>query len=232
MEAAVEYFIAQGSYWLLFAALIAAGMGVPLPEDIVFISGAVLAQRGVTDLYITVAVLAVGVLLGDSILFFLARRIGPAIYQRAFVKRVMPAERREWIEDKIRRYGGLVVFCARHVAGFRGPTFAICAIHGISYPTFLLFDALALAVSLPLFMALGWWFSDTLDAALAEAAKLGNVADQPSGRVCNVPGYKLQCFEADFAPHQRCQPVITIGRPLDRKGTNRIQGRRVLCGGQ
>jgi membrane protein DedA with SNARE-associated domain len=170
VEAAVEYFIAQGSYWLLFAALIAAGMGVPLPEDIVFISGAVLAQRGVTDLYITVAVLAVGVLLGDSILFFLARRIGPAIYQRAFVKRVMPAERREWIEDKIRRYGGLVVFCARHVAGFRGPTFAICAIHGISYPTFLLFDALALAVSLPLFMALGWWFSDTLDAALAEAA--------------------------------------------------------------
>lgn len=170
LQSIAEFFISQGSYGFLFAALIAAGMGVPLPEDIVFISGAILAQRGITDLYTTVAVLAVGVLLGDSILFFLARRIGPAIYQRAFVKRVMPPDRREWIEDKIRRYGGLVVFCARHVAGFRGPTFAVCAIHGISYPTFLFFDALALAVSLPLFMALGWWFSDTLDAALSEAA--------------------------------------------------------------
>lgn len=170
MQEAVEFFIAQGSYGLLFAALIAAGMGLPLPEDIVFISGAVLAQRGITDLPTTVAVLAVGVLIGDSILFFLARRLGPAIYERAFVKRVMPPARREWVEDKIRRYGGGVVFMARHVAGFRGPTFAICAIHGISYPVFLFFDALALAVSMPLFMALGWFFSDALDAALAEAA--------------------------------------------------------------
>ena len=170
VQEAVEFFIAQGSYGLLFAALIAAGMGLPLPEDIVFIAGAVLAQRGVTDLPTTVAVLAVGVLIGDSILFFLARRLGPAIYDRAFVKRVMPPARREWVEDKIRRYGGGVVFVARHVAGFRGPTFAICAIHGISYPVFLLFDAMALAVSMPIFMALGWFFSDALDAALAEAA--------------------------------------------------------------
>lgn len=170
MQEAVEFFIAQGSYGLLFAALIAAGMGLPLPEDIVFIAGAVLAQRGITDLPTTVAVLAVGVLIGDSILFFLARRLGPAIYERAFVKRVMPPARREWVEDKIRRYGGGVVFVARHVAGFRGPTFAICAIHGISYPVFLLFDALALAISMPLFMALGWFFSDALDSALAEAA--------------------------------------------------------------
>lgn len=170
MQEAVEFFIAQGSYGLLFAALIAAGMGLPLPEDIVFISGAVLAQRGITDLPTTVAVLAVGVLVGDSILFFLARRLGPAIYERAFVKRVMPPERRAWVEDKIRRYGGGVVFVARHVAGFRGPTFAICAIHGISYPVFLFFDALALAISMPLFMAMGWFFSDALDAALAEAA--------------------------------------------------------------
>jgi membrane protein DedA with SNARE-associated domain len=172
VQEAVEFFIAQGSYGLMFGALIAAGMGLPLPEDIVFISGAILAQRGVTDLWATVAVLAVGTLLGDSILFFLARRLGPAIYDRAFVKRVMPPERRAWVEDKIRRYGGLVVFGARHVAGFRGPTFAICAIHGISYPTFLLFDAIALAVSMPIFMALGWWFSDTIDAALSEAASI------------------------------------------------------------
>lgn len=172
MQEAVEFFIAQGSYGLMFGALIAAGMGVPLPEDIVFISGAILAQRGVTDLWATVAVLTVGTLLGDSILFFLARRLGPAIYERAFVKRVMPPERRAWVEDKIRRYGGLVVFGARHVAGFRGPTFAICAIHGIPFATFLLFDALALAVSMPIFMALGWWFSDTIDAALSEAASI------------------------------------------------------------
>lgn len=170
MQEAVEFFVAQGSYGLLFLALIAAGMGLPLPEDIVFIAGAVLAQRGLTDLTTTVIVLAIGVLLGDSILYFLARRLGPTIYGWRFVKRVMSPERRAWVEGMIRRYGGFVVFCARHVAGFRGPTFAVCAIHGISYPVFLFFDALALAISLPLFMALGWFFSNSLEEALAGAA--------------------------------------------------------------
>jgi membrane protein DedA with SNARE-associated domain len=172
VQEAVEFFVAQGSYGLLFFALIAAGMGLPLPEDIVFIAGAVLAQRGITDLTTTVLVLSAGVLLGDSILFFLARRLGPTIYGWGFVKRAMPPARRAWVEDMIRRYGGFVVFCARHVAGFRGPTFAICAIHGISYPVFLIFDALALVVSLPLFMALGWFFSSSIAEALAGAASI------------------------------------------------------------
>lgn len=170
MEDAVGFFIEHGSYGLMFAALVAAGMGMPLPEDIVFISGAILAQRGVTDLRVTVAVLACGVFVGDTVLFFLARRIGPAIYERKFVKRVMPPDRRAWFEDKIRRYGMLVVFCARHVAGLRGAIFAISAIHGISYPRFIIADMLALVVSLPLFMALGWYFSTSIDTALSHAA--------------------------------------------------------------
>lgn len=170
MQDAVAFFVAQGSYALMFGALIAAGMGVPLPEDIVFISGAILAQRGVTSLPLTVAVLAVGTLLGDTILFFLARRIGPAIYDRPFVKRVIPPGRRSQVEALVRNYGGWVVFFARHVAGFRGPTFAVCAIHGISYPLFIFADAVALTVSMPLFMALGWWFSDNVEAALSGAA--------------------------------------------------------------
>ena len=170
MSDAVQFFLEQGSYGLMFGALVAAGMGVPLPEDIVFISGAILAQRGVTDLRITCVVLGAGVFVGDTVLYFLARRIGPAIYERRFIKRVMPPERRAWFEDKIRRYGMLVVFCARHVAGLRGAIFAVSSIHGISYPRFILADMLALGISMPLFMLLGWWFSTSVDTALAHAA--------------------------------------------------------------
>src|SRR5512146_1664523 len=170
MHGAVDFFIEQGSYGLMFAALVAAGMGLPLPEDIVFISGAVLAQRGITDLRLTCAVLGVGVFVGDTVLYTIARRIGPAIYERKFIKRVMPPERRAWFEAQIHKHGSIVVFCARHVAGLRGAIFAISAIHGISYPRFIIADMLALAVSMPLFMLLGWYFSSSIDTALAHAA--------------------------------------------------------------
>lgn len=170
MEAVVELLVQQGSYLLLFAALVIAGLGVPLPEDLVMISGAILAQRGITDLWLTVAVLAAGVFVGDSVLFFVARRVGTAVYEWKLVKRVMLPERRRWLEEKIDKHGGLVVFCARHVAGFRGPTFALTAIHGISYPRFIFWDMLALVISLPLWMGIGWFFGDSIDQLMNKTA--------------------------------------------------------------
>jgi membrane protein DedA with SNARE-associated domain len=170
MEAAIQFFLEQGSYGLMFAWIIAAGLGLPLPEDVAMISGAILAQRGVTDLRVTVAVLAVAVLLGDTILYAIARRLGPAIYERKFIQRVMPPARRVYVESLIAQYGSFVVFGARHVAGLRGAIFAMCAIHGISYPRFILADALALAISLPVFMAIGWFFSDSIDQVASNAA--------------------------------------------------------------
>lgn len=170
VEAGIQFFIEQGSYGLMFAWIIAAGLGLPLPEDVAMISGAILAQRGITDLWVTVAVLTVAVLLGDTILYWIARRIGPAIYERKFIQRVMPPERRTYVEGLIGKYGPLVVFGARHVAGLRGAIFAMCAIHGISYPRFIIADALALALSLPVFMTIGWLFSDSIDRVAENAA--------------------------------------------------------------
>ncbi len=167
MDQAVAFFVENGSYGLMIAALVAAGLGLPLPEDIVMISGAILAQRGITNLGLTVLALAVGVFLGDTALYWIARRIGPAIYRWRWLAKVLPESRRAWIEQRIARHGSLVVFFARHVAGFRGPTFAIAAIHGISYPRFIFWDMVALAVSLPVWMGLGWVFADSWDQLLA-----------------------------------------------------------------
>jgi membrane protein DedA with SNARE-associated domain len=170
MEAVVELLVHQGSYLLLFAALVVAGIGVPLPEDLVMISGAILAQRGITSLPVTVAVLAAGVFAGDTVLYFFSRRVGTAVYEWRLVKRVLPPARRKWIEEKIEKHGGLVVFCARHVAGFRGPTFALAAIHGISYPRFIFWDMLGTVISLPLWMGIGWFFGDSIDQLMNHTA--------------------------------------------------------------
>ncbi|MBX7191319.1 MAG: DedA family protein [Sandaracinaceae bacterium] len=170
VEQGIQFFLEQGSYGLMFAWIIAAGLGLPLPEDVAMISGAILAQRGITNLTVTVVVLTISVLLGDTILYTIARRLGPAIYERKFIQRVMPPDRRVYVEGLIDKYGSLVVFGARHVAGLRGAIFAMCAIHGISYPRFIIADALALAISLPVFMGIGWLFSDSIDRVAEHAA--------------------------------------------------------------
>ena len=121
----------HGSMALVFAWLLVGGLGVPLPEDAALLAAGVLIERGATNAVFAGAVVLFGVLLGDSILFFAARRLGPAAYDRKLIRRVLPPERRAKIESAYQRYGGRLVFFARHVAGLRAAVFAMAGIHGM-----------------------------------------------------------------------------------------------------
>jgi membrane protein DedA with SNARE-associated domain len=159
----VDFALAHGSYALLLAALLAAGLGVPLPEDVVLLAGGVLAHRGVTSLPGTLAVCAAGVLGGDVLLFLWARRLGESAYTLPAVARLLPPARRARVERLFTRHGGRIVFVARHLAGLRAPVFAVAGIHGLPLGRFLFWDALGLCVSAPAVVGLGYLFSDRID---------------------------------------------------------------------
>lgn len=168
MEDFIQFFVEQGLplayavYGAILAWLFLAGMGAPLPEDVVMIAAAVLVQQGVIDLWPTLLTLTIGVIVGDSTLFFIARWFGKKIYKWTLVKRVLTDKRRLWLEEKIERHGGRAIFIARHIAPIRGATFALAAIHGLSYARFIAWDIAALMISLPIWMGLGWFFAGTL----------------------------------------------------------------------
>jgi membrane protein DedA with SNARE-associated domain len=170
VDSLLYWLVENGSYGIMLLALLAAGLGVPLPEDIVLLAAGVLIHRGVTTWQTTVAVCFVGVLLGDLTIFLIARRLGATALSRRFYARLLPEGRRQKVEHMFARYGGGVVFLARHVAGFRAPVFALAGIHRMRVHTFLLFDALALCISAPLMIGLGYFFSDRLDQALQDLA--------------------------------------------------------------
>lgn len=146
----------EGSIGLVFLWLVIGGLGVPLPEDVALLAAGVLIQQGAVHPALALVVVLVGVLGGDAALFFLARRLGPAAYRRKLFQRILPPERRQRIEAAFDRYGGRLVFLARHVAGLRGAVFAMAGIHGMRPRRFLLWDAAAACVSIPLVVGLGY----------------------------------------------------------------------------
>jgi membrane protein DedA with SNARE-associated domain len=83
-------------------------------------------------------------------------------------------ERRERIEEMFSRYGNVIVFMARHMAGLRAPTFAMAGMHDMPLAKFWLWDGLGLCVSAPLVIAVGYWLADNLGRAkaLLDHAKL------------------------------------------------------------
>lgn len=155
----MEVLISKGSLALIFAVLVAAGLGVPIPEDIPLVASGVLAHQGTAPLWAVGLVCAVGVLLGDTIIFLTARRLGPRALEKKFFQRLLPPARQERARLLFARWGGLVIFGARHVAGLRAPTFAFAGMHGMQLRRFLFWDFLGLCVSAPWMIGIGYWFS-------------------------------------------------------------------------
>jgi membrane protein DedA with SNARE-associated domain len=152
---------------LVVLALIVAGLGVPIPEDIMLLASGVLVHRGEVTYWEALAACAFGVMVGDTTIFLIARRLGPrALEVRPFRWLITP-ERREKIEDMFSRYGNVIVFMARHMAGLRAPTFAMAGMHGMPLSRFWLWDGLGLCVSAPVVIGVGYWFAEHLDDAKA-----------------------------------------------------------------
>lgn len=167
MPDVLSVLLSHGSIALVVLALIVAGLGLPIPEDIMLLAAGVLVHRGEVSYAGALGACAVGVMVGDTMIFTLARRLGPSALDRRPLNLLVTPSRRERIEHMFARYGNVIVFMARHMAGLRAPTFAMAGMHNMSLTKFWLWDGLGLCVSAPVVIGIGYWLAENLDAARA-----------------------------------------------------------------
>jgi membrane protein DedA with SNARE-associated domain len=165
MPDVLSILLSHGSIALVVLALIVAGLGLPVPEDIMLLAAGVLVHRGEVSYPGALAACAFGVIVGDTTIFLIARRLGPSALERRPFKLLITPARRQRIEHMFAKYGNVIVFMARHMAGLRAPTFAMAGMHGMSLAKFWLWDGLGLCVSAPLVIGIGYWLADNLDRA-------------------------------------------------------------------
>ncbi|NMO23212.1 DedA family protein [Pyxidicoccus fallax] len=159
----LPWMLTHGSAAVLFLVLVAGGVGVPIPEDLVLLATGILSHRGVLPLPLALAMAFCGVLCGDLLLFLTARRLGPALYEHRRLRGLLPPERRERLARLYARHGGRLVFAGRFLSVLRGAVFAMAAVQGMPVRRFVLWDALALCVSVPVVVGLGYAFSHSVD---------------------------------------------------------------------
>lgn len=166
MPDVLSFLLSHGSIMLIVLALIVAGLGVPVPEDIMLLAAGVLVARNEVSYVGALAACAVGVMVGDTFIFLLARRLGPSALERRPLNLLVTPARRERIEHMFEKYGNVIVFMARHMAGLRAPTFAMAGMHNMPLSKFWLWDGLGLCVSAPVVIGIGFWAAKNLDRAL------------------------------------------------------------------
>ena len=150
-------------YVAIFLLLIAGGVGMPAPEELIQLTAGYLARRGVLEFVPALAATYGGIVAGDFLLFLIAQRHGDRLLARKSVARLLTPKRRAALESHFARHAFLTIVVARHMSGFREPAYILAATHQVRALTFLVADALSAFLSVPLVVTLGYLFAAQLE---------------------------------------------------------------------
>src|ERR1700678_410852 len=95
----------NAAYFIIFGILVACGLGFPLPEDIPLIATGYLCWDETMQWFPAILVTMTGVIIGDSILFFLGKRMGLKILENEKVQTLFKPEKVRRTRAYFRKYG-------------------------------------------------------------------------------------------------------------------------------
>jgi membrane protein DedA with SNARE-associated domain len=141
-----ELLLSVGTQWiyavitLLVLAESALFVGFFLPGEASVLLGGMLAATGRLDLAVLVTLVVAAAVVGDAVGFWVGRRCGPWLMRRRTM--VRHADRVERLRGFIRRRGGMAILVGRLTALLRAMTPPVAGMCGVSWRTFLAYDAL------------------------------------------------------------------------------------------
>jgi membrane protein DedA with SNARE-associated domain len=177
---------------VLFGVVLVCSIGIPFPVTLVLVAAGSFVQQGEMKLWQVVATGSLAAVLGDLIGYFLARWSGRRLIRR--VSRSIGAERKiKQAQVLTRRWSGAGIFFSRWLITALGPWVNVTS--GISsYPwrRFLVWDVLGETIWVVLYVMLGYFFSDRIQALLEI---LGNLTWVIVGLILTIVlGWKLMGY--------------------------------------
>jgi membrane protein DedA with SNARE-associated domain len=150
-------------YVAIFTILLLCGLGVPVPEDITLIAGGILAYYGVCDVWVMIGVGLLGVLLGDSLVFWLGHKFGRRLLKKWPFRMFIDESKIQNIRGKLHHHGGKLLFTARFMPGLRSTVFFASGLLHFPYRKLIVYDGAAALISVPAIVYSVYYFGDFLE---------------------------------------------------------------------
>ena len=148
----------------LFAIVAVAAVGIPLPVTLLLIVTGSLAAQGAMNVWLSIALAAVGSVAGDQIGFAVGRWGGKALVAR-LSRMIGSAERIRELDARAKSWGGPGVFFSRWLVTPSGPWINLASgAADYSWLRFTLWDFLGESFGAALYICLGLVFNDRVQA--------------------------------------------------------------------
>jgi len=142
------------------------GLGLPLPEEVPILTSAILSQTGHLRPWWALGACMFGVMIGDSVMFFLGRRWGNHVLEHRLSRKLLTVERQQAIAWYFERYGAGIIFGARFLPGIRAALFLSAGTMRVPFWKFFAMDGAAALLSVPISFWLAYKFTDKLEELL------------------------------------------------------------------
>jgi membrane-associated protein len=129
-------------YAAVFALIAIETMGVPVPGETALIAAALLAHEGQMDIVVLVVFASAAAIIGDNVGFAIGRKGGRKLFLRPGPFHAQRHRVIEVGEPFFAKHGPKAVFLGRWVSGLRIASAWLAGMNGMSWPVFLLWNAL------------------------------------------------------------------------------------------
>lgn len=147
----------------------AAGFGLPLPEDVPLVLAGVIVKQAnpggeLEPLILMMCTGLAGVMVGDSCLFFIGKFYGEGVLKKRWIQRFAKPWLVEKARHKFENHGAKILFAARFMPGLRAIMFLIAGTFRLPYWKLLAFDGSAALISVPVWVWAGWYVPEKIGA--------------------------------------------------------------------
>ena len=160
----------------IFVLLILGEIGLPFPEDATLILGGFLTAHGVIKPLPAFSVLYLGLLTTDFSLYLVGKKYGRSIVEHKRFHKIISSDRLSKLEEKFKKWGGLVVFLGRHVWGLRAQIFLVAGVMKMSAIKFLMADGIAAFFTIALWGGIGYLGGNSLQVLKKDVTRIEHIA--------------------------------------------------------
>lgn len=160
---------AEYAHWVFFFLLMLAGLNFPISEDLVVLSGAVIAATvSPQNTYKIFIFIFLGCYLSDWVAYWIGRALTPLMKKRKWLSKMIDNRRIDKVSKFYEKYGVLTLLFGRFIPfGVRNFLFMTAGIGKMNFLKFIFIDGIACLLSNTIWFTLAYSLAENYDVVLA-----------------------------------------------------------------
>ncbi len=159
---------AQYAHWIVFGALMLAGLNIPISEDLMIIFSAVLAATVIPEnTYKLFIAVFLGCYLSDWVCYWIGRHFGPKLWNIRWFAKTFDQKKIDQVHQYYAKYGFLTLLIGRFIPfGVRNGLFLTAGLGKMPFGKFILSDGIACVLSNTVLFTLAYTVGKNYQALL------------------------------------------------------------------